>query len=235
MNNQLNDNDKINQDIPSLSPAPIQEIKDEKPIFLEEESINEIESFFTKKNIITILIIILVIIFLIIEIVKLNNSHKTNYSNNKINDTTKIIDLPASEENEFDGNYIYFKESIDDILTLEMPEEFIDETKENNIKIYKYTDNKNSLVFKIAGVQNYYSQEKIAASLHNYYKNSSTPSNKIINKITWTTVRRTAKFSSNKFYFTNYNNRLYKIEIDFTDEELLNKFEEEILTGIIFK
>ena len=48
-------------------------------------------------------------------------------------------------------------------------------------------------------------------------------------------LRKNGLLSSNKYYFAVYKKRLYKIEMDFTNEELLNKFEEQILNGISFK
>ena len=213
--------------------APIIEIKDDNSLIIENNDNNEL---FNKKNILIIVIILFFIIFFIFEIIKLNNSHKEKNipKNNNINNTIDL-NLEESIDNVFDGTFNYFKDSIDDIISLEMPTEFVDKTAENHLKTFEYIYNKQSIIFKIMSVQNYNNSSKLANEFHDLYKDSSKPSNKTINNITWYTVRKNGLLSSNKYYFAVYKKRLYKIEMDFTNEELLNKFEEQILNGISFK
>ncbi len=226
----MDDNNNNNQDINDI----ILPAKTEIDPFINDY-IKEKNPFFTIKNIIFIIVILVIIIFLIVEIIKLITSYNNYNYQNKNYENTDILDLSASLEGTFDGTFENFEESLDDIILFKLSKEFNDKTINQNIKTYEYISDDDNLLITITGVKNYNNSLKLAKEFHDYYEYSSTPSNKTINNITWNTVRINGLISSSKYYFTNHKNRLYKIQIDFTNEELLNKHEEELLNGIIFR
>ena len=148
-----------------------------------------------------------------------------------INNTTEEVYEEIIET--YTGTIIYDDKNITDVFDISLPSGFKNTSKSKTEYNYEYKNNDNEISVRLYSVKNFINPSSMMKSLSTYYS-VSAPFSKNINDITWYNAKFEDMFLYSR-YATSKDGTVYVLDIKYSSEEELTKYENKILNGIKLK